>query len=188
MNENNEHKDFLKKNESQLKKNPFSTPDDYFKSFDESLMSKISEESISDIVGKENGMKVPDNYFESFEENILNKVKTTESTKKKSKIRFLYNSNFYRFASVAVAAVFLILILVQKNTSEVNFDSVSNTELNNWVSLESEDFDTYQLAALYDENDDIIEDDIFYTNNISDEDLELYLNTIEIENLLDSEN
>ncbi|WP_196892930.1 hypothetical protein [Aureivirga marina] len=186
MKKDDKHNDFLNREKDLYQKNGFSTPDAYFESFEDDLMSKILEEEIKEKSSTKTGMKVPDLYFDSLEEKIFENLPKEE---KKSKIRFLNTSNFYRFASVAAAAILIIWIMTtKKEQNSLNFDSISNNELNNWVTNETGDLGTYELAALYEDNEDLLGQDILFTNTISDEDLELYLNDIEIEDLLDSEN
>ena len=190
MTDEDKNINFLNRDDS-LKKNAYATPDGYFESLEDALMSQILEEKISIKTSKETGMTVPDTYFEAFDEKILHRL---NSKNKKSKLYFLQHSNLYKFASIGIAAAFLIWFSVtSKNnlptSQDLNFDSISTSDLNNWVSLETDELNTYELASLYEEDGDLFfEEDIIYSNSISDTDLELYLNTIEIDDLLDSEN
>jgi hypothetical protein len=59
------------------KLNGFKTPEDYFNSFTDNLMIKLSEELT--IEKKVDGFTIPDTYFDSLYQNIQNKTHTPES-------------------------------------------------------------------------------------------------------------
>ncbi len=58
------------------KKNPFTTPENYFDNFQDRLMDKLSKEE--HIIPSNSGFKTPDTYFESFQERLNSKLKKEE--------------------------------------------------------------------------------------------------------------
>lgn len=133
----------LKKHISELEnlgvsKNAFNTPENYFKEFDDSLFTRISEE----VIPKETGFKAPSNYFDQIEEDILKKAKST-SKGKVVRMKFI--------ATVAtIAAMFVIYFGVSNYLEEdkITFETLTENELNTWINSESFDIDNNTMAQI----------------------------------------
>ncbi|QTE22901.1 hypothetical protein [Polaribacter cellanae] len=155
----------------------FSAPSNYFDTVEDRFSSFIFEESLP----KKNIFKVPDNYFNTLEDTILN---TVAPKNKKTKVISL-KSRILKLIPVAAAASILLFIGLNyfntlNNTTEVNFDSVAETDIENWVvdnfnELSNEDFANVLNSNIINENDfaftnikdDAIEDYIISTENAS---------------------
>jgi hypothetical protein len=123
------------------KLNGFKTPEDYFNSFTDNLMIKLSEELT--IEKKVDGFTIPDTYFDSLYQNIQNKTHTPES--KVIKLNAL--KKYYYVA--AVAAVVLIFIGISlTNKTEITFDDIAISDIENYFDDNELDMSTYELAQM----------------------------------------
>jgi hypothetical protein len=123
------------------KLNGFKTPEDYFDSFTDNLMTKLSEELT--IEKKVDGFTIPDAYFDSLYQNIQNKIHTPES--KVIKLNAL--KKYYYVA--AVAAVVLIFIGISlTNKTEITFDDIAISDIENYFDDNDLDMSTYELAQM----------------------------------------
>jgi len=123
------------------KLNSFKTPEDYFNSFTDNLMIKLSEELT--IEKKVDGFTIPNTYFDSLYQNIQNKIHTPES--KVIKLNAL--KKYYYVA--AVAAVVLIFIGISlTNKTEITFDDIAISDIENYFDDNELDMSTYELAQM----------------------------------------
>jgi len=123
------------------KLNGFKTPEDYFNSFTDNLMIKLSEELT--IEKKVDGFTIPKAYFDSLYQNIHNKIHTPES--KVIKLNAL--KKYYYVA--AVAAVVLIFIGISlTNKTEITFDDIAISDIENYFDDNELDMSTYELAQM----------------------------------------
>jgi len=123
------------------KLNGFKTPEDYFNSFTDNLMIKLSEELT--IEKKVDGFTIPNTYFDSLYQNIQNKIHTPES--KVIKLNAL--KKYYYVA--AVAAVVLIFIGISlTNKTEITFDDIAISDIENYFDDNELDMSTYELAQM----------------------------------------
>ncbi len=123
------------------KLNGFKTPEDYFDSFTDNLMTKLSEELT--IEKKVDGFTIPNTYFDSLYQNIQNKIHTPES--KVIKLNAL--KKYYYVA--AVAAVVLIFIGISlTNKTEITFDDIAISDIENYFDDNELDMSTYELAQM----------------------------------------
>ncbi len=143
-----------------IKNSGFKTPKNYFDGLEDSIMNQIKlDEKIGDA-----GFKVPDNYLESLDEKILNKV-THEP-----KVISLFTKRNLFYAS-AIAAALVLMFNIIGNNSEITFDDLEVTSIENY--LYEEDFSSYEFASLLTE-DELITDN-FIDTALTDESLENYL-------------
>jgi hypothetical protein len=151
-----------------LKANPIESdvPVSYFESFYDNLNTSILIDDIRTSV-KEHDFKVPDNYFDSFTEKVLNQVKILEP-KKEEKLQ-VKTVNFRVWAyAVAACSVIAVSVFVfqqykkQSNapTTELTLDSLTNEEIEAYVSANIQSFD--------DETLEIISADAGYFDHISE--------------------
>lgn len=123
------------------KLNGFKTPEDYFNSFTDNLMIKLSEELT--IEKKVDGFTIPDTYFDSLYQNIQNKIHTPES----KVIKLNAFKKYYYVA--AVAAVVLIFIGISlTNKTEITFDDIAISDIENYFDDNELDMSTYELAQM----------------------------------------
>jgi hypothetical protein len=150
-------------NEKNFNQSGFTVPDGYFDGIEDAVFSKITEDTIP----KETGFTVPENYFETLEEQVVSKI---APHRKRGKLRSL----IVRFTTSAAAVLLLIFGISQYNqTTSITFDSLTTTEINDWIIEEGISIDSYEIA-------DITETTSSYSNfpeSISDQELNDYLDT-----------
>lgn len=163
-----------------IKSTGFNTPKDYFDTFDEILMSKISETKQLKIV-KDTGYVTPKDYFKNLDRSIIKAVSKNEPSV------ITINKKRIAYYITGIAASILLCIGL---FSIINTDNTSlSTEM---VSdyLENSDLNSYELAELLSENNLLEENfSVFETNYTeapledyilqSETDLELLLETIQ---------
>ncbi len=159
------------------KKNPFKIPEEYFEDFSKSLMKRLPEKD-TDIPENE-GFIVPESYFESVHKNILQKLEAKEA-----KVIPLHPYKKYYFAAASIAAVSLIVIMLNQNTSkEITFEDIANSDIENYFEDNSSDFSPYEIAEVVPVDELEIRD--FMSNTLNDDIILNYLdnNTDEFEEL-----
>lgn len=153
----------------------FSTPESYFDSVEDSVFSKIKEQSFS----KENTFTVPKDYFNNFEDSLFTKV---NFPKKEVKVISLKSRLLKIIPFAAAASVILFIGLNYFSFSDTTtFESISSDEIENWLDdsyLNNSSSVNFVDADFKDSN--VLEEDTF----IKDEDILEYLNTIDSSTLL----
>ena len=131
----------------------FSVPKDYFDTAEDRFSSFLIEKELPE----ETGFFVPENYFQTVEKSILKKT----GFKKEVKVISL-KSKFLKYipvAAVASIALFLsINYFTSSNDSEINFDLLERTDIENWIvensnELSDKDFITLLHNEISNEND-----------------------------------
>ncbi|WP_026449708.1 hypothetical protein [Aequorivita capsosiphonis] len=124
----------------------FNVPEGYFKTFEEQLFSKISEEKFP----KTNGFTVPPAYFENIEERVL---KTVESSEQSKKVIPLFPKKYFGYAA-AIAACFLIGFSLYTNTqNDQNLDSLQWSSIDSYIEGGNLNLDLYDLTSIIDDSD-----------------------------------
>ncbi|RSK39318.1 hypothetical protein [Mangrovimonas spongiae] len=154
------------------KQHGFSTPENYFDSFDAKLLQQLKEEKALHQV-KDPGFKVPDYYFNEVDGLIIKSV----SKKPKVITMPLLKKTLY---TTGIAASLLLAFSLFFNKNNISFDDVETTSLETYIEsdFELQDFTTFTT------NDDL---DItsFSEVHFSEEHLENYiLNNTPIEDLI----
>ncbi len=123
-------------------KNPFKTPEEYFEGFSERLMKRLPEKGTN--VPEKDGFVVPDSYFEGVHKNIIQKLEAEET-----KVIQLHPYKKLYYAAAAIAAVVLVVLQLDQNTSkEITFESIANSDIENYFEVNSLEFSTYEIAEL----------------------------------------
>lgn len=156
----------------------FTTPTNYFDDVETRFTNKLVEDEFP----KKEKFSVPNNYFSSLEDRVLEKI---SSPKKEAKIIAL-RSKIIRFAPIAAAASILLFIGINIFTfnkiETVSFESISDSDIENWLVDNTNSINNDDLAFVVEITD--IENNEFSTKSINDTDLEEYLNSIETTSLL----
>lgn len=147
----------MKKNELHNKKitEGFSTPKDYFNTFEDRLFGKLEAEAA---IPKEEGFKVPDAYFDGLEDRLADKLfaPSTEETK----VIPLSNRKIYlKYISYAAAACIIFFGIA------TNIDFGGESITNPQVTIVDGDINTFienDLIAM--NNYDLV--DVFEEENI----------------------
>ena len=142
----------------------FKTPENYFSSVEDIVIAKLKAEAIQNTV--ENTSKIPENYFSSIEDAISTKLKTN------SKVISL-KSKFARVvAPLAIAASLLLIFILKNDTTTLTFDSLTSSDIENWIDNGGIDIDALSIASIYPEielNNDM------YSATLSDNEVLNYL-------------
>ncbi|PIE48605.1 MAG: hypothetical protein CSA39_06900 [Flavobacteriales bacterium] len=158
--------------QNKYKTTGFQIPKGYFSDFQKNIAKKTKAIHKQ----KATGFSVSADYFSTLDDAILNKI-----TKKKTANKLLKLNGISIKKWMAVAATVLILITLwftidKKQTTEWN--NISSTEVELWVTEDLIEFDTYQIFEAYPEID-LSDTDIFKDENVLD-----YLSNKDVELLL----
>ncbi len=157
-------------------KNGFSTPVNYFDSVEDTVFSKIKEQSFS----KENAFTAPKDYFENFEDSLFEKI---NFPKKEVKVISLRARLLKVIPAAAAASVLLFIGLNYFSFSDTaSFESISSEELENWLdeSYINNASSTVNFVDADFKDSNVLEE----VSSIKDEDILEYLNTIDSATLL----
>lgn len=157
-------------------KNGFSTPENYFDSVEDSVISNIKAASFS----KENAFTAPKDYFNNFEDSFFSNI---DFPKKEVKVISLKSRILKIIPAAAAASVLLFIGLNIFTFSETtSFDNISSEEMENWLD-ESYVKNNTSIINFVDadfKDSNVLEED----SSINDEDIFEYLNTIDSSTLL----
>ena len=126
------------------KNSAFKTPEGYFESLPDKLLSKISsdEASFSKLNKGEHGFKVPSDYFENLTKEVLLKL-----DKKKPKVVSIYRK--YSYYAASIAAIMVVLLAIKLNTVKTpTFDNLLGSDIENYFETHELDFNDNELAEL----------------------------------------
>lgn len=122
--------------------NPFKTPEEYFESFDDRLMDKLSEESSN--IPKEEGFDLPEGYFDGLHKNIQGKLDNQET-----KVVQLHPYKKYYYAVASIAAIVLVIFGLNWNTSEeLRFEDLAEADIENYFENNEFDLSAYEIAEV----------------------------------------
>ncbi|WP_370228178.1 hypothetical protein [Mesoflavibacter sp.] len=155
-----------KENLNNIKQSGFKTPNNYFNTIEDQIMSQISLEEI----GKDSGFKTPDNYFDTIEDNILSKTKETKIIK-------LFNKKTI-ITVASIAAMFVLFFNLNPFKTQVTFDNLDTNTVETYILNEVELNDISNLI----ETDQLSQTDFIDYNGIS---IDNYLDDIDLEDFLD---
>jgi hypothetical protein len=159
-------------NTNKIKDTGFTIPKDYFKNFEDSILSEAKLNSIANT----SGFRTPDAYFENLEAGILSQV----SEKDNHKVMPLFNKrNLFYVASIAATILLLFNLTIFERKS--TWDSLDAETVENY--LINENIGAYEIASTL-ENIDFSEEN-FTTQQVHEGILETYLlENIDIEDLI----
>ncbi len=168
-------KDMKNKNLNKISATGFKTPDHYFESLDQAILSKLHSDTPLNAI-KRPGFKVPDHYFNTFEDHITQNISKQNKTKV---IQLNTKRTLLYVSSIAAAILLLITLFVIDDTP--SFDNLETETVENY--LLDENISSYEIAALL--NDEELDDLIFSEHNLDKDNIEEYLlNNADIEALM----
>ena len=155
----------------------FSVPKDYFDTAEDRFSSFLIEKELPE----ETGFFVPENYFQTVEKSILKKT----GFKKEVKVISL-KSKFLKYipvAAVASIALFLsINYFTSSNDSEINFDLLERTDIENWIVENSNELSDKDFVAIL--HSEISNENDFAITDLQSDAIEEYIINIEESSLL----
>jgi hypothetical protein len=128
----------------------FTTPKDYFDTFEDRLFDKFQAETV---IPKETGFTIPDNYFDGLEDSLANELFPSEEKEKKV-IPIHTKRNYLKYIGYAAAACVLFLGVInffQSPTTEFSIDDVVNSEINTFIENDLIAMNNYELMTAFEE-------------------------------------
>jgi len=165
----NKTNNFKELNDSNLQKNSFEVPDNYFNNIEDIVFAKLKAE----VLYKNDTPEIPNDYFDEIDSTILKKITP------KNKVISLRNRIIKIGAPIAIAASILFAVILTNNSQAVTFDSLSTADLDYWI--EQEIINDTEIAIIFNENE---LSDIYLETNASEDEIFNYLKNNEIENLI----
>lgn len=157
------HKIAPKLSEIPLDKSGFETPENYFNAIEDIVIARLKAEVVQNNHEK---VKPSENYFDSIEDRVLTKIKTTPKV-------ISLKSKIVKFAvPITIAASLLLVFILNDNSNAVTFDSLSISEIENWIENGTIDIDASSIASMY---PDIELDNDYFSSSISDNEVLEYL-------------
>ncbi|WP_372935646.1 hypothetical protein [Seonamhaeicola sp.] len=162
----------MKKNRiHNIKESGFKTPEGYFNSLENNIMSELKLKELA----TKSGFNTPNNYFDTLENNILDKV----TEEKAPKVIQLFSRKNIIYAS-SIAAAILLLFNLSIFENKPSFDNLDNETVENYIL--NENIETYEIASLL--SDDELTEENFVEFDFEEETVENYiLDNIELEDL-----
>ncbi|WP_027067365.1 hypothetical protein [Maribacter sp. Hel_I_7] len=122
-------------------KNPFKTPEDYFDSFEDKLMEKLSKTEST--IPKDSAFKVPDNYFESFNKSLQEKLNA------EPKVIPLFSIKKIVAVAASIAAIAIIALNYNwSNAEELSFNDLANTDIEAYFENNDFELSSYEIAEV----------------------------------------
>ncbi|SEK41509.1 hypothetical protein SAMN04488008_101438 [Maribacter orientalis] len=122
-------------------KNPFKTPQNYFDSFEDKLMDKLSTKE--SVMPKARGFTVPDNYFDTFNDKLTSKLN------KETKVIPLYPIKKIMAIAASIAAIAIIFLGYNWNrTEELSISDLANTDIEAYFENNEFDLTSYEIAEV----------------------------------------
>lgn len=177
MSNNNKNiEDYLSNNFKD--ENPFSVPENYFESVEDTVLSKIIEEQLPGEIT----YNVPENYFDIVEDSLFTKL---DLQKKNVKVISLKDRLLKIIPAAAAACIIIFVGLNYFSVSNSNnLDSISNDEIEIWINENYNEYSTSHSIEFVDadftESSNILEDD----SSLNEDDILEYLNSIDNSSLL----
>ena len=154
-------------NLNNIKNTAFKAPQNYFQNLEDQIMDKIKlNEALQNIDNE--GFKAPDEYFDTLEDVVLNKIKNEKNTK----VISLFSKKSLIYIS-GVAAAILIMFNVFWNNTETSMETIDIELVENFFIEEG--INTYEIASLLSNDDDINLDIELFDETFNDTSLEDYL-------------
>ncbi|MEX0288595.1 MAG: hypothetical protein AB3N14_05750 [Flavobacteriaceae bacterium] len=146
----------------------FKTPEGYFDGFKDRLLDKLAEGDSS--LPDNDGFAVPEGYFDNLKEQTTAKA----YEKPESKVVQLHAYKKYYWAAASVAAIFLLVLGLQIFQGEdITFDSLANTEIEDYLDATDLGLSSYEIAETV--NLDELDVQNIFEDQINEENIMDYL-------------
>ncbi|WP_445956429.1 hypothetical protein [Yeosuana sp.] len=156
-----------------IKETGFRVPDNYFKDFEDTLLSELK---LKETVGK-SGFKVPADYFESLDESIYSSI----SEKKQVKVINLFSWKKAIYTTSIAASLILMFTVLYNKKDSLTLDSIETASIENYIL--NEDIESTDMSSLL-TNEDLADFDNVEIN-FNSESLENYVfDNVEIDDII----
>ncbi|WP_034059464.1 hypothetical protein [Lacinutrix jangbogonensis] len=153
-----------KENIHNIKNSGFKVPQNYFEGLEDSV---LAEAKLKNLVS-DSGFKTPEGYLENFSVSI----------KKETKVISIFSRKNMLFVSSIAAAIVLFFSLNVFNNSPLTLNDLDITTVEDYILDETELGD---LASLFQDNE--LSESQFIDYSLSDETLDNYLESIDVNDL-----
>ena len=139
----------MKNKELHTKKTGFTTPKEYFNSFEDRLFERMNTESV---IPTKTGFQTPDAYFDSLEDKLSDTLFATEETTKV--IPLQRKRSYIHYLSYAVAAcivLFIAFTFFNSETDSLTIDDVASSEINSFIENDLIALNNYDVLSVYEE-------------------------------------
>ncbi len=153
------------------KDSDFETPENYFDKFEDLVLTKLKVEALQN----DESSVISEKYFENIEDTILNKIKPKAKAFPIKKGRAKYVAFF------AIAASLLLIFILNNNSESLTFDSITTSEIENWIDNGNIDIDALSIASMY---TDIELDNDNFSTSLSDNEVLEYLNNEDLDEII----
>lgn len=162
------------------KEAPLSVPDNYFSSFTEEIILKLSSENNLLSTIKKDTITAPPNYFDNLADTVLDKIKLAETKEEPVAPKFSI-VKILRQTAIAAAIVGVIFTVNKTsttvpNTIEEKISSLSSDEIYDYMNANSHEFSMEQIDKAVQPVISSETASINITDEISDSAIEKYLN------------
>lgn len=150
----------------------FRVPEDYFESLDLKLMNRLKGKS-------KKGFRVPEGYFEDFEVKLPSDPGQKVESETKRVFR-LNRPDVKKLMWMTAAASILLLFgvkYISPNQSSLQWEDLEQTEISSWIESDLAELNAYDIADAYPDVE-------LNATIISNEELNAYLNQIELDQIL----
>ncbi len=145
----------------------FTTPKDYFESFEERLFERLSEGKLPE----ETGFAVPEDYFDTFEDRLMDRI---EKEDRKIKVIPLFGKRTLMYAAaIAACAVVVFSVFDFGNKSDVNIQDLHFSSIESYIEDGNLELETYEVLALL--GDEELDKISLEHEFLSEENIEEYL-------------
>lgn len=124
----------------------FTTPKDYFDTFEDRLFEQLHTEAL---IPKAEGFQVPANYFEGLEDALSQELVTETKV-----IPLTHKKKYLTYIGYAAAACVLFLVAInffQTGKTEISIDNLVNSEINTFIENDLIALNNYELMTVFDE-------------------------------------
>jgi cell division protein FtsL len=168
----------MKKNSlNNISKTGFKVPKNYFKEFENTLLSELKLKEMS----TNSGFKVPENYFETLDAKILKAIET----EKEVKVINLFSWKKIAYVTSVAASLVIMFNVLFNNNKSLTIDSIETASIENYIL--TEELESNEMASLFTSTD--LSDINFISNNFNPETLENFvLDNLEIEEIITNNN
>ncbi|MCX2678455.1 hypothetical protein OOZ15_00740 [Galbibacter sp. EGI 63066] len=157
----------MKQKLTDIKKDGFKVPKDYFSEFDDRLSEKIKADQF---IPNQEGFKVPDNYFKTFQQRLDSKIQRQET-----KVISLHEFRKWALPAAGIAALFIIGLFVFKNNPQngtSGFETLAISEIDTYIEEGYFTPNSYDIVETF---NDVPLDNVLFAESIDENEIIDYL-------------
>jgi hypothetical protein len=137
----------------------------------ELIMHKLKPNKL-DVIGKSHGFTTPAGYLDEDVKQLI-----IPRTKKINSLNYLGLSKWLNLSIAASILLFIGLGFYLSRNTNIKMAELNTDEIENWIDTDLVSFNSFEIAELFEDVE--LESDLY-----SDEEVEAYLDNIDIENII----